>query len=86
MEHQINRILDKLDAIDERLAKQGESLARLEERFAAHEASLEEHEAEDEKMRHKIDELYKFKWTVLGVVSAVSFAFSYIVDWLRGSQ
>ena len=29
MEHQINRVLDKLDAIDERLAKQGESLARL---------------------------------------------------------
>jgi len=35
MENQINRILDKLDAIDERLAKQGESLARLEERFAS---------------------------------------------------
>ena len=84
MEH-LERVLDKLDRIDERLAKQGESLARLEERFAAHESKLEEHEAEDEKMRHKIDELYKFKWTLLGMVSVVSFAFSYIVDWVRGN-
>jgi chromosome segregation ATPase len=85
MEH-LERVLDKLDRIDERLAKQGESLARLEERFAAHESKLEEHEAEDEKMRHKIDELYKFKWTVLGIAGVVSFAFSYVVDWMRGSQ
>jgi hypothetical protein len=34
MEH-LERVLDKLDRIDERLAKQGESLARLEERFAS---------------------------------------------------
>jgi hypothetical protein len=32
---QLNRVLDKLDSIDERIAKQGESLARLEERFAS---------------------------------------------------
>jgi hypothetical protein len=32
---QTERILDKLDSIDERLSRQGESLARLEERFAS---------------------------------------------------
>ncbi len=83
---QLDRVLNKLDSIDERIARQGESLARLEERLAAHSSALSEHEREDEAMRKKIDELYKFKWTVLGVMGVVTFTFSYVVDWLRGGH
>lgn len=70
---QLERVLDKLDAIDERLAKQGESLARLEERFAAHSQALDEHEIEDEKMRQQVRNLEKWRWTTLGGIMLLTF-------------
>lgn len=79
----LERVLNKLDSIDERIAKQGESLARLEERLKAHSAALADHEKEDEVMRTKVNELYKFKWTVLGAISVITFAFQYVVSWIK---
>jgi chromosome segregation ATPase len=74
-----DRILNKLDAIDDRITRQGESLARLEERLKSYGAQLDNHEREDEAMRRKLDDLVKWKWSALGAIGLFTFASQFLI-------
>ena len=81
-----DRILDKLDTIDERITRQGESLARLEERLKGYSLQLDDHERDDEAMRRKLDDLMKWKWTALGAIGLFTFASQFILKLFTHKQ
>lgn len=82
----LERVLDKLDAIDDRITRQGESLARLEERLKSYGAQLDNHEKEDEGMRRKLDDLVKWKWSALGAIGLFTFASQFILKLFTHKQ
>jgi archaellum component FlaC len=75
--------MDREDRILEALAELQVEQAKQGVRLDAYNEHLKEHMRRSDALENQVDELYKFKYIVAGVVTATSAILAFLLDLLR---
>lgn len=79
----IDRIEGKLDKVLDKLSEHGELLARHTTLHEKNTSDLEEHMRRSDLLETRVDELFKFKYYLVGIAAAVTTLAALAWDFLK---